>query len=129
VAVVLYDGDTYENVTGRFYMGEQDNVTWTSSTDSIYINDYAFIGGPVDKMFTPVTMTAVSDDGLFQAPWYLQMNAETGLDEKQLADRQLIGSRYFNITGAEVSEPQKGNIYIRIDEYNDGSQSAVKVRR
>ena len=128
VAVVLIEPDTYDNVTGRFYMGEQDNVTWTSSTDSIYINDYAFIGGPVDKMYTPVTMTAVSDDGQFQAPWYIQMNAETGLDEKQLTDRQLIGSRYYNITGAAVSEPQKGNIYIRIDEYNDGSQSAVKVR-
>ena len=129
VAVVLYDGDTYDNVTGRFYMGEQDNVTWTASTDSIYINDYAFIGGPVDKMYTPVVMTATDDDDLFHAYWYLQMNAETGLDEKQLADRQLIGTRYYNITGGEVTEPQPGNIYIRVNQYNDGTQTAVKVRR
>jgi len=129
VAVVLIEPDTYDNVTGRFFMGEQDNVAWSSSTDSIYINDYAFIGGPVDKMFTPVVMTATSDDGQFAAHWYLMMNAETGLDEKQLSDRQLIGTRWFNITGAEVTEPQPGNIYIRVNEYNDGTQSATKVRR
>ena len=128
VAVVLRDGDTYDNVTGQFFMGEQDNVTWTSSTDSIYINDYAFIGGPIDRMFAPVVMTAVDDNDQFHAPWYLTLNAETGLDEKQLADRQLIGSRYYNITGAAVSVPEVGNIYIRIDEYNDGTRSAVKVR-
>jgi len=131
VAVVLADGDTYDNVTTSFTLGEQDAIEWTSSTDSILITDYAFIGGPIDKMSQAVVMTASAADGKFQALWYLTVNAEkaaTSIEENELTDRVLTSSRYYDITGAQVTTPAAGNLYIRLNKYNDGTQSASKVR-
>jgi len=131
VAVVLADGDTYDNVTTSFTLGEQDAAEWTASTDSILITDYAFIGGPIDKMSQDVVMTASAADGKFQAPWYLTVNAEkaaTGIEENELTDRVLTSTMYYDITGAEVTTPAAGNLYIRLNKYNDGSQSASKIR-
>jgi len=131
VAVVLADGDTYDNVTTSFTLGEQDAAEWTASTDSILITDYAFIGGPIDKMSQDVVMTASAADGKFQAPWYLTVNAEkaaTGIEENELTDRVLTSTMYYDITGAEVTTPAAGNLYIRLNKYNDGTQSASKIR-
>jgi len=131
VAVVLADGDTYDNVTTSFTLGEQDAAEWTSSTDSILITDYAFIGGPIDKMSQAVVMTASAADGKFQAPWHLTINAEkaaTGIEENELSDRVLTSTMYYDITGAEVTTPAAGNLYIRLNKYNDGTQSASKIR-
>jgi len=76
-------------------------------------------------------MTASAADGKFQAPWYLTVNAEkaaTGIEENELTDRVLTSTAYYDITGAEVTEPAAGNLYIRLNKYNDGTQSASKVR-
>ena len=126
------DSDTYDAMTGVFYLGAPDGVTWTADNSVIsydgqmgYFNaDYA--GGTI-------TMTATCGDvsATTELVYGVITGIESVLSDDDPAETELVSEILYNTSGQEVAKPADGQkaIYIVHRVYNDGTTETVKEVR
>lgn len=122
-AVVLDAEDTYKNVTKSFKIGAPEGVTWISDCAALSIsgNDATFteafkgeinLVASMGELTRVITLTAdVSNPSGINA-------VENGAE--------ILSTRYVDMQGREVANPQAGATVIKIDTLTDGN---VKVSK
>ena len=126
------DTDTYAAMTGVFYLGAPDNVTWAADNSVIsysgqmgYFNaDYA--GGTI-------TMTATSGDVAVttELVYGVTTGVESVLSDDDLAEAEIVSETLYNTSGQIVTAPADGQkaIYIVRRVYSDGTVTTAKEAR
>ena len=132
-AVIPADSaDVYSAMTGVFYLGAPDGVTWAADNSVIsydgqmgYFNaDYA--GGTI-------TMTATSGDVSVttELVYGVTTGVESVLSDSDLTEAELVSETLYNTAGQVVAEPADGQkaIYIVRRVYSDGTTETAKEVR
>ena len=127
-AVVPAEGDSYSSITTGFNVGTPDGVTWTASSGSVEIdgNNVTFS----ESYSGTLTMTATS--GNVSVATELTCNVVvSGISDITGGDREMVEERFYNLSGAQIAEPEDGAkaIYIVVKTYDDGTSEAVKEIR
>ena len=124
--------DTYSAMTGVFYLGAPDNVTWAADNSVIsydgqmgYFNaDYA--GGTI-------TMTATSGDvtATTELVYGVTTGVESVLSDSGLTEAEIVSETLYNTSGQIVTAPADGQkaIYIVRRVYSDGTTETAKEVR
>ena len=131
-AVVLADGDTFDNVTAGFNVGTPENVVWSADNDIVVINGNDVDVVEVAQQVVVTLKAAAIGDGevLAENEWTLVLNVDvpTGIDET-VAGKTVASEAYYTVNGAKVSEPAAGQVYIVVRQYTDGTMKALKLRK
>ena len=123
-AVVLKDVDTYDNVTGSFWVGKPEGVSWTDTKSLVWFGD--------DNV-AAATKASQDDDvliatcGQHAAKWPLKFNTTTGVSEAGVGQKPVLSRTYYNVAGVQVLEPEPGQVLIEVTRYTDGSTTSRKV--
>lgn len=131
-AVVLAEGDTYDNVTkNKFNIGHPDGVEWDVPNMIAIDGDVAKV---TEKTKADIVLNAMAleDDIPSNVTWYLTLNVDeeyTGIDDVN-AGKIVVGEAFYNVNGARVEKPEAndGQVYIVVRKYSDGSVKALKLR-
>ncbi|WP_407403302.1 hypothetical protein [Sodaliphilus sp.] len=131
-AVVLAEGDTYDNVTTKFYVGAPEGVVWTTNNDIVVINgNDADVVEAAQEVVVTLKATA-SEEGttLNENSWTIILNVDvpTGIDETTIG-KTIASEAYYTANGAKVTEPAAGQVYIVVRQYTDGTMKAIKLRK
>ncbi len=95
-----------------------DFDTYASLSQSGYSNKFfPYDAGTSHFVIYPITLDITANNGVV-----------TGIDENRMGEKTVAGVTYYNVTGAQSSEPFSG-LNIVVTRYTDGSQSAVKVMK
>lgn len=127
-AVIPADGDTYDLITGEFYLGLPDGVSWKASVSSVTIegNTASF----TESYSGELTMTATS--GSVSATTVLNCDAAVmGINAAAADSREIVDEKLYTAAGTRVAQPADGHkaIYIVVRTYSDGTTEAVKEVR
>ena len=125
-AVVPADSDSYSSITGTFYVGAIDGVTWTASQPvvDVYGNSVLF-----NTSYTgTLTMTATAGD-VSVATELTCSSTSVGTSQIGTDSRTVVSERYYTPSGLQVAKPLQGAIYIVVRTYSDGTSQAVKEAR
>ena len=125
-AVIPADGDSYDNITGAFYVGTPYDVAWTASSGSVQIdgNNVTF----TESFTGTLTMTATCGAAIVATTLTCDV-AVDGIDTSGVDQAVVVGERYYNSRGERVQAPAAGlrAIYIVVRTYSDGTLKATKV--
>lgn len=133
-AVVLADGDTFDNVTNyEFNVGAPEGIQWTCDNEIVLIaGNTVTISEPAQQVVVTLKATATEDgEVLAQKEWQLTLNVEdvpTGIDDT-LAGKTVASEAYYTANGVKVIEPAAGQVYIVVRQYTDGTMKALKLRK
>ena len=126
------DTDTYSAMTGAFYLGAPDGVTWAADNSVISLDGQMgylnadFPGGTI-------TMTATSGDVAVATELVYEASSgiESILSDSDLDQAEIVSETLYNTSGQAVAMPADGQkaIYIVVRTYGDGSSAAVKEVR
>ena len=99
-------------------------MEWSTSNPIIKISgDWASItGASTDE----VQLTSTC--GQFSHVWTLKLNTTSGVADN-VADKAVVGERYYTIGGIEVAKPSNrdGQVYVVVRTYCDGTTKAEKI--
>lgn len=124
--LILFDGDTFDNVTEEFNVGGTPAVTWTSDcADLVFDGSTA---GFTKSVYGKVTVTAKA--GNLAKTYELVAKYTAGIDDLDSngAD-DVVGRKFFNAAGMETVAPQAadGQVYIMVETLVNGDQRVTKV--
>ncbi len=123
-APVIDDADTFNGVTKSFHIGCPAGVEWSTNSPVIKISgDWASItGASTDE----VQLTSTC--GQFSHVWTLKLNTTSSVADN-VADKAVVGERYFTVSGLEVAKPSNrdGQVYVVVRTYSDGTTEAAKI--
>ena len=139
-AVVLAEGDTYDNVTSyQFHVGTPAGVEWAvfdeeeepSSIVVITDND-AVVTETCEEVVIMLEVTGAKDDLKMTNIWPLVLNVTevpTGIDNNTIG-KVVAHEAYYTVSGVKVEKPAEndGQVYIIVRQYTDGTINAIKVR-
>lgn len=139
-AVVLAEGDTYDNVTSyQFNVGTPAGVTWEvfdneeepSSIVVITDND-AVVTEVCENVVVLLEVTGADDTFEMVNVWALVLNVTdvpTGIDDTTVG-KVVASEAYYTVNGAKVQKPadKDGQVYIVVRQFTDGTMKAIKVR-
>ncbi len=144
-AVVLAEGDTYDNVTYyKFNVGNPEGTLWIPSSEIVVIDGN---NAQVTEVSQIEVILTVSDESIVGAPskapsvkealdnanveWKLKLNVDdvTGINDNTIG-KVVAQEAYYTINGVLVEKPSAsdGQLYIVVRKYTDGSMNAIKVR-
>ncbi len=120
-AVVVADGDTYDHVTGTFWVGLPEGVAWSFNSDAIDLkDDIAYVTRACND-----TVLATVTCGDFSHTWQLKLDVTSGIDDN-LAQKPIVSRTYYNVAGQQSQVPFPG-INIVVTRYSDGTTTSRKV--
>lgn len=123
--LIVAEKDSYEKVTGTFYVGAPETVTWRSNCSALL-----FEGNEANfKSAYTGEIAVVAECGEYEKSYTIKaFETIVGIDEIN-ADKEVIESVYFTTDGVQVPKPEyaDGKVYIVIMKYADGSQKVVKL--
>ena len=130
-AIVLADGDTYNNVvSNKFNAGTPEGVDWKISNDDITISDNDVNVTGAVQATVKFTAVGASDMAVADVDWYLTLDVPepTGIDD--VNGLTVVDEAVYTVAGVKVAKPAEkdGQVYIVVRKYNDGTVKAVKVR-
>lgn len=139
-AVVLAEGDTYDNVTYfQFNVGTPEGVEWAVFNDeeepstlvTISDND-AQVTEACENIVVLLEVTGANDTMEMTNIWPLVLNVTdvpTGIDETTVG-KVVASEAYYTVNGVKVSKPAEkdGQVYIIVRQFTDGTMKAIKVR-
>ncbi|MDE7443202.1 MAG: hypothetical protein K2M65_03470 [Muribaculaceae bacterium] len=106
-AVILAEGNTFDDVTTGFNLGTPAGVQWTSSVDALTIDgNKASFNSPYTG---DITLTATLGD-LTRTVTIKANFVTTGIDSINADDD--TEAEYYNLQGVRVANPVAGQIYI-----------------
>ena len=124
-AVIPADGDSYASITGGFYLGAPDGVTWTASSEAVSIDGNAVT---FNETFSgTLTMTATA--GAVSVSTDLTCNVTTvGAGNIAGDDLEVTDVTYYTPSGMRVASPSDDGsaIYIVVRTLSDGSTTVTK---
>ncbi len=130
-AVVLAEGDTYNNVTkAEFNVG---NANWNSSSDIVVINgNNVNVTEETEGVQVVLTSVDETEDYNVNAEWHLTLNVKditTGIDANTVG-KVVADEAYYTTAGVKVEKPasKDGQVYIVVRKYTDGTMGAYKFR-
>ena len=137
-AVILAEGDTYDNVTYyKFNVGKPAGVEWSVFNDEeepstlveISGNDAQVTEG-CENIIVLLEVTGGDDTMEMTSVWPLVLNVDvpTGIDETTVG-KTIASEAYYTAGGARVTEPVDGQVYIVVRQYTDGTMKAIKLRK
>ncbi|MBO5541466.1 MAG: hypothetical protein J5980_11040 [Muribaculaceae bacterium] len=124
--VVLADGDTRERVSRPFNVGLPEGVEWSVDVEKIVItgND-----GSIEAPFSgEVNLTATCGD----AKKTITLNVVDGsssISDANVNGKDVVSEQWFALDGMKTPKSQlaKGQVYIQVLRYSDGTMQAIKV--
>ena len=123
--VVLTDEDTPSNVTQDFFVGTPEGIVWNSSSEAITIdgNKISVKPGKLEEIILTATIGDLYKD------INLKLNTPTGI-ETTADGKVVIKKEYYTVSGIKLikEQPERGNIYIVVRTYDDGTTENVKER-
>ena len=132
-AVIPAGNDSRDSITGAFFVGAPDGLTWTATPDAVQIsgNTATFTATVQGSL----TMTATCGDVSVETQLTCDVVVEGGDDDGVQAagddSRIVVDEAFYTLTGQRVAPPD-GNapaIYIVVKTYDDGTTQAVKESR
>ena len=123
------DTDTYTAMTGVFYLGAPDGVTWAADNSVISFNGQM---GYFNSDYEGGTITLTATSGEVSVSTELTYGTTVGVNDIS-ADktREVVSEQFYTISGIQVAEPSTGSkaIYIVRRVYNDGTVETLKEAR
>ena len=126
------ESDTYDAMTGVFYLGAPDGVTWVADNSVI---SYDGQMGYFNASYSGGTITMAAASGNVTVTTTLVYGATTGIDDtlsdSDLAASEIVSETLYNTSGQIVTAPADGQkaIYIVRRVYSDGSVTTAKEAR
>ncbi len=136
-AVVLAEGDTYDNVTN--YQFNVADVKWEVLDTDLELTTLVEIAGndaTVTEVCENVTVlfkvTGADATVKMVNVWALVLNVTdvpTGIDETTVG-KVVASEAYYTVNGVKVEKPAEkdGQVYIVVRQFTDGTMKAIKVR-
>ena len=123
-AVVLAEGDTFENVAHSINVGQPNGVVWSASVAGASVNN--------NEVRLPegydgeLTLTATC--GAASRSFNLTIVQQTGINDTKTAD-DVTSATYYDMRGALLgsNRPQSAGIYIVSEKHRSGATTARKV--
>lgn len=131
-AVVLAEGDTYDNVTkNKFNVGAPEGVQWTASDEIVVIEGNNVTVTEPAEVAVVLTAMGYDDSNENEVEWHLYLKVEeipTGVDD--VNGKTVVEEACYTVGGVKVEKPasKDGQIYIIVRKYNDGTMKALKLR-
>ncbi len=120
-AVVVNDGDSYDHVTGTFWVGLPEGATWSFNSDAIDLKgNNAYVTRACND-----TVLATVTCGNYSRTWKLKLDVTSGVDAN-LAQKPIVSRTYYNVAGQQSNVPFPG-INIVVTRYSDGTTTSRKV--
>ena len=124
--------DVYTAMTGVFYLGAPDGVTWTADNSVIsYDGQMGYFNA--DYSGGTITMTATSGDvtATTELVYGVTTGIESILSDDDLAEAEVVSETLYNTSGQIVTAPADGQkaIYIVRRVYSDGTVTTAKEAR
>ena len=126
------ESDTYDAMTGAFYLGAPDGVTWAADNSVI---SYDGQMGYFNASYSGGTITMAATSGDVTVTAALVYGVTTGIDDtlsdSDLAAAEIVSETLYNTSGQIVTAPADGQkaIYIVRRVYSDGSVTTAKEVR
>lgn len=114
-------------ITGSFFTGAADGVTWTPSIANVsQANANKWIW--TEAAYTgKLVMTATAGDLTRRVE--LDVDKKSGIEDLD-ADADVIAETWYTLTGLQVSRPAErdGQIYVVVRRYADGTSRTLRIR-
>ncbi len=126
VIPVPAEGDTWQNITKAFYVGNTEGLTWTAdSADIAFAGNAAGFKKPYSGLFTVTAKL-----GSWSKTYTLRAVNATGISGIT-AGKEVKEQHYYTIDGMEVTPAtvRRGQVIIIRKTYTDGTQSTEKTVR
>lgn len=124
-AVIFSDVDNLLSITKDFYVGTPENIVWTSSSTALTISGNNISVKP--NTMEEVTLTATI--GELYKDINLKLNTPTGIGTTT-GGKVLVKEEFYTVSGIKLIKEQmeRGNIYVVMKIYEDGTTENVKER-
>ena len=124
--IVPHGTDTYQNITGNFYVGAPAGLLWTPSVAVMNIagNNATFSNSYTGELVMTATMGKLSKQ--------FTLNCDVSLtDINRINGKEIKDEKYYNATGVQVmsSEVRNGQVYIIKRTYTDGTSQTIKITK
>lgn len=126
-AVIPDDGDSYDSITGAFYVGQPSGVTWSASPDVITVesNTATFTASLIGTLI----MTATCGDVEVDTELYCDVEVE-GISSAIVDECTIVSQKFYSVAGCEISaDSETKTMKIIVSTYDDGTTQAIKVIR
>lgn len=117
--------DNAQSVSGTFYVGKFDNVTWTASGNIALSDDGSAEPSQVGDGW--VKATAQFGEQQLEKTIELKLVKATSGISTFTNGKNCINRKFYELNGVAVEKPLPGNVYIVTELYDDGSRSTQKV--
>ncbi len=121
------DGDSVDNVNGKFYVGMPiDDLVWTSSDNIQFVDSEPGLAVPVET--GDAWVKVASPDNKWEKTINLVVKTKTSSIDDSIADaKDVISVTYYDLQGRQVVNPADGGIYVVRTVYADGTVSVEKT--
>lgn len=127
-AIVPNGNESFDNIMSDFSLGCPQNVTWTSSSATVSIDNS---NGKIASVETPTHVTLTASAGDFSRIWNITVCPKIATSIDNIGNNQdsIINRKYYNIAGQAVYEHSivTGQIYLIKEIYASGSVRTYKI--
>ena len=124
-AVVLREGDTYDNVAHGFNVGAPEGVIWSDANGEVWFDGNQAAATKATQDEDVLTATC----GQYAAKWPVKFNTTTGVSETSLGNKPVASRAYYNVAGIQVQNLEPGQVYIEVIRYTDGTTVSKKLAK
>lgn len=126
VTIIPADGDTYDNITKDFHVGDVEGVTWTASPSAVEISG---TDAKFPESYTgEITLTASCGDEAIATQIYCDVYVAGVTAASVSDDASLVSERLYRLDGTVAGSTGEG-FYIVVRTYSDGTTTATKEVR